>query len=424
VISKINNIIRLITDRKFWLFAGSGLIVSTAYMDPGNWGTNIAGGANFEYKLLWVIWLASGMAMMFQYLSGKLGIAGYSLPALIKEKLKKKSAIFIYWLLSEFVILATDLAEFLGIVVALKLLFGIPLIWGTYIAVLDVVLILVLTHKNFRTLEWLFAFFVTIIGLGFLYEVFLAKPSLSPLIAGSITPLLTAESALISVGIIGATIMPHALFVHSWLIKNKIIGFNNDNNKIDKKKLLLYHKVDNVLSLTIAAFINAAMMIMAAAAFFGLGDKVATLEGSYITLIPLFGKFAALIFAIALLSAGISSSITGTLAGQSVMDGLVGFKIPLWIRRLITRFINLIPLTVAIVLGFEPLKLLVYSQVVLSLLIPLPLIPILLFTANKKIMGEFVNKKMTTIIASTFAIIILGFNTYLLYLFFVKGLSL
>lgn len=403
---------------------GSGLIVSTAYMDPGNWGTNIAAGANFEYKLLWVVWLASGMAMMFQYLSGKIGIAGYSLPELIKDKLKKKSLIVSYWVLAEFVILATDLAEFLGIVVALKLLFGIPMIWGTYIAVADVLLILLLTQKRFRVLEWTFVLFVSVIGLGFVYEVLLAKPNLPSILIGSVKPILTAKSALIAVGIIGATVMPHALFVHSWLIKNKVIGFNNGVNRIDKKTTLKYHKAENVISLTIAAFINAAMLIMAAAVFFGLGDKVATLEGAYVTLIPLFGGFAAIVFALALLAAGISSSITGTLAGQSVMDGLMGFKVPLWIRRLITRFINVIPLTVAIVLGFKPLKLLVYSQVVLSLLIPLPLIPLLMFTANKGIMGELVNRRRTTIIASIFGVVILGFNSYLLYLFFIKGVSL
>jgi len=424
MINKIKSTLRLLTDRKFWLFMGSGLIVSTAYMDPGNWGTNITAGANFEYKLLWIIWLASGMAMMFQYLSGKIGIAGYSLAELVKDKLKNKSLIVSYWLLAEFVILATDLAEFLGIVVALKLLFGIPLIWGTYIAVADVLLILLLTQKRFRSLEGAFVLFVSIIGLGFIYEVFLAKPNLSSIFIGSVKPILTAKSALIAVGIIGATVMPHALFVHSWLIKNKVIGFNNGANKIDKKTTLKYHKAENIISLTIAAFINAAMLIMAAAAFFGLGDKVATLEGAYVTLIPLFGAFAALVFALALLAAGISSSITGTLAGQSVMDGLVGFKIPLWIRRVITRFINVIPLTVAIVLGFEPLKLLVYSQVILSLLIPLPLIPLLMFTANKEIMGELVNKKGTTILACIFGVIILGFNSYLLYLFFIKGVSL
>ncbi len=409
--SKFRKYFGILADRKFWLFTGSGLIVSVAYMDPGNWGTNISGGANFHYDLLWVIWLASGMAMMFQYLSGKIGIAGYSLPELIKDKIGNKALVFLYWILAELVILATDLAEFLGIVVALKLLFGIPLIWGTYLAVIDVLLLLVLTQKRFRYLENAFILFVSIIGIGFFYEVVISKPDFASIVLHSFKPILNAESALIAVGIIGATVMPHALFVHSWLIKNKVMNADFGS----KRNSLKYHLTENIFSLSIAALINASMLIMSAAVFYGLGDKVATLEGAYITLIPLFGSFAALIFAIALLSAGISSSITGTLAGQSIMDGLIGFNIPLWVRRVVTRFINLIPLTVAIILKLEPLNLLVYSQVVLSLLIPLPLIPVLMFSSDKKIMGELVNKKITTALAIIFAIVILGFNAYLLY---------
>ena len=411
---------KIFSDRNLWAFMGSGLIVSVAYMDPGNWGTDISGGALFNYDLLWVVWLASGMAMLFQYLSGKLGIAGYSLPELIKEKLKKKWLVLSYWILAEIVILATDLAEFLGIVVALNLLFGIPLLIGTYIAVADVLLILLLTQKKFRTLEQSFIIFVSIIGLGYVYELFLTKPEMHSILLHSVKPILTKESALVAVGIIGATVMPHALFVHSWLIKNKIINsiFN------DKFKTLKYHLVDNVVSLTIAGFINAAIIIMSAAAFYKAGINVGTLDKAYLSLIPLFGKFAALVFALALLSAGISSSVTGTLAGQSVMDGLTGFRISLWVRRLITRFINVIPVTIAILLGIEPLRILVLSQVALSLLIPLPLIPLIMYTANKNIMKELVNKKITTIFAIIFAIVILGFNGYLLYQVIFQGVEI
>ena len=411
ILQKFTNYFKIFSDRKLWLFMGSGLIVSVAYMDPGNWGTDIAGGASFNYDLLWVVWLASGMAMLFQYLSGKLGIAGYSLPELVKEKLKKKWMVLSYWIFAEIVILATDLAEFLGIVVALNLLFGIPLLWGTYIAVADVLLIILLTQKRFRTLEQSFIIFVSIIGLGFVYELFITKPDLPLIFVHSVKPILTKESALIAVGIIGATVMPHALFVHSWLIKNKIINANFGS----KFKTLKYHLIDNVVSLTIAGFINAAIIIMSAAAFYKSGINVGTLDQAYRTLIPLFGNFAALVFALALLSAGISSSVTGTLAGQSVMDGLTGFRIKLWVRRLITRFINVIPVTIAILLGIEPLKILVFSQVGLSLLIPLPLIPLIIYTADKSIMKELVNKKITNVFAVIFALVILGFNAYLLY---------
>jgi len=408
------------SDRKLWAFMGSGLIVSVAYMDPGNWGTDISGGALFNYDLLWVVWLASGMAMLFQYLSGKLGIAGYSLPELVKEKLKRKWLVISYWILAEFVILATDLAEFLGIVVALNLLFGIPLIWGAYLAVADVLLILLLTKNKFRTLEQAFILFVSIIGLGYVYELFLTKPDFSAILVRSVKPMLNKESALVAVGIIGATVMPHALFVHSWLIKNKLIA-NNFGNKMQALK---YHLVDNVVSLTIAGLINAAIIIMSAAAFYKLGTQVVTLDQAYTTLIPLFGKFAALVFALALLSAGVSSSVTGTLAGQSVMDGLTSFRISIWLRRIITRFINLIPVTIAIILNIEPLKILVLSQVALSLLLPLPLIPLIIYTSDKKIMKELVNKKITTIFAIFFGIVILGFNAYLLYQILFQGVGI
>ena len=399
---------------------GSGLIVSVAYFDPGNWGTDIAGGASFNYNLLWVVWLACGMAMLFQYLSGKLGIAGYSLPELVKEKIKNKYLVFSYWILAEIAILATDLAEFLGIVVALNLLFGIPLLLGTFVAIADVLLLLFLTQKRFRILEKIFIIFVTIVGFGYVYELFISKPDISLILIHSVKPILSKQSALIAVGIIGATVMPHALFVHSWLIKNKLIGSNFGN----KLKTLRYHLIDNIFSLTIAGFINAAIIIMAAAAFYKNGINVATLDQAYTTLIPLFGKFAALVFALALLSAGISSSVTGTLAGQSVMDGLTGFKIPLWVRRVITRVINLIPLTIAIIIGIDPLRMLVLSQVALSLLIPLPLIPLIIYTADKNIMKELVNKKITTIFAVIFGLVILGFNAYLLYQVLFQGVGI
>lgn len=411
--AKEDGISSMVRDRKFWLFLGSGLIVSVAYIDPGNWGTNIGAGSSFNYDLLWVVWMASGMAMLFQYLSGKIGIAGYSLPELVKLKLKNRAFVFLYWLIAEVAILATDMAEFLGVVVALNLLFGIPLLTGTYIAVFDVLLILILTRKKFRLLEQAFIIFVATIGLSFLYEVIATKPDAPSILLHSFKPLLSKESAFFVVGIIGATVMPHALFVHSWLIKNKII----DLNFKDKRKALKYHLVDNVASLSVAGLINAAMLIMSAAAFYNMVGEITTLDQAHKTLAPLFGNLSALLFALALLSAGISSSVTGTLAGQAVMDGLIGLKISIWVRRLVTRFINLIPLTAALMLGIEPLKILIYSQVILSILIPLPLIPLIIFTSDKKIMGKFVNRKRTTIMAILFGTVILLFNLYLIYQF-------
>ncbi|MEW6035717.1 MAG: Nramp family divalent metal transporter [Candidatus Micrarchaeota archaeon] len=407
-----------ITDRKFWAFFGTGLIVSVAYMDPGNWGTSISSGASFNYDLLWVVWLSSIMAMLFQYLSGKMGIAGHTVAGAVRSRWKSKGLVFVYWLLAEIAILATDLAEFLGIVVALNLLFGIPMLIGTFLAIADVLLLLFLASKTFRTLEYAFILFVSVIGIGYVYELFITRPDLGLLAAGSITPKLTPETVLFAVGIIGATVMPHALFVHSWLLKNKM---EENDRKVDKKTALRYHIVDNVMSLFIAGLINAAILIMAAAAFYNSGFQVATIDEAYRTLTPLFGPLASIVFAVALLSAGISSSITGTLAGQSIMESLTDFKLSPTLRRVITRVINVIPLLVAIVLGIEPLQVLVYSQVALSLLIPLPLIPLIYYSSDKKLMGEFANRKLTTVVATLFALIILAFNAYLLYATFLGG---
>lgn len=406
------DIIKTLKDRRFWSFFGTGLIVSVAYMDPGNWGTSISAGAEFNYDLLWIVWLSSAMAMLFQYISGKIGIAGYSVAEIIKIKWKNKILVFLYWLLAEVAILATDLAEFLGIVVALNLLFGIPMLIGTFVAILDVLLLLFLTRKTFRTLEYAFILFVSVIGFGYVYELFITRPDMSAIALHSVSPILRPEMILFAVGIIGATVMPHALFVHSWLMKNKV---KETNDKLDKKTILKYHLTDNVMSLIVAGLINAAILIMAAAAFYNTGFEVATIDEAYRTLTPLFGPMASIVFAVALLSAGISSSITGTLAGQSIMESLTDFKLSPTIRRIITRVINVIPLLMAILIGIEPLQILVYSQVALSLLIPLPLIPLIYYSADKKLMGDFVNRKITTAIASLFTVIILLFNGYLLY---------
>ncbi|VVB70083.1 Divalent metal cation transporter MntH [uncultured archaeon] len=405
---------KVLTSKEFWVFFGTGLIVSVAYIDPGNWGTDIQAGSSFNYSLLWIVWLSSGMAMLFQYLSGKLGITGKSLAEVIKERWKNKKLIMIYWIFSEIAIIATDLAEFLGIVIALNLLFNIPLIIGAIISILDVVLLIILTKNNFRILEQAFIVFVSTIGLGYVYELFLVKPNFTSILTNSITPILHGDMILVAVGIIGATVMPHALFVHSWLIKNKI----KENSKITRKKALKFHTADVVISLTIAGLINAAILIMAAAAFYSSHSDVTTMTQAYKTLTPLFGSLASIVFAVALLASGISSSITGTLAGQSIMESLTDFKISSTLRRIITRVINIIPIAIAVILKIEPLQILVYSQVALSFLIPLPLIPLIYYTAKKDVMGDLINSKRSTITAIIFATIILAFNAYLIYSLF------
>jgi manganese transport protein len=399
---------------KLVLYTGPALIVSMAYMDPGNYGTDIQAGASLNYSLLWVVWLSSGMAMLLQYLSGKVGIAtGLSLPEIIREKLKKKKKyVTPYWLAAETAVAATDLAEYLGTVIALNLLFGIPMIYAAIFGALDVIFILMLaTQQRFHIIERLFALFVSIIGFGYLYEIIIIKPDPSAILYHSLVPSLGNNNAIIlAVGVIGATVMPHALFVHSWLTKNKA----QNKSLEERRKIRKLHLLENIVLLTVAGVINASIMIMAAAAFHSDSPDVASISEAYKTLVPVFGATAGIVFLITLLSSGIASSVTGTLAGQAIMEGLLGRKVNVWLRRIVTRFINVIPTTIAILLGLDPLNILVYSQVILSLMIPLPMIPLVIISTDKTLMNEFVNRKITTAVAIVFAGIILVFNSYLL----------
>lgn len=398
---------------KLILYTGPALLVSMAYMDPGNYGTDIQGGASLNYGLLWVVWLSSGMAMLLQYLSGKIGIAtGLSLPEVIREKLRKKMYIIPYWLAAEAAAAATDLAEYLGTVIALNLLFGIPMIYAAIFGALDVLIILTLaTQGRFYIIERLFALFVSVISFGYLYEIFIVKPDPAAILYHSVVPSLAGNNAiLLAVGVIGATVMPHALFVHSWLTKNKA----QNKSLEERRKMRKFHLVENIVLLTVAGMVNAAIMIMAAAAFNPTSPNVASIAEAYKTLVPLFGATAGVVFLVTLLSSGIASSVVGTLAGQAIMEGLLGKKVNVWFRRFITRFVNVIPTTIAILLGLDPLNILVYSQVILSLMIPLPMIPLVILARNKTLMGEFVNRNITTLLSMVFVGIILMFNSYLL----------
>jgi len=395
-------------------YFGPALIVSVAYMDPGNFGTDISGGAQFGYSMLWIVWFAGIMAMLLQYLSGKLGIAtGHSLPELMRLQLKSNRYIIPYWLGAEVAAAMTDLAEFLGTVIALNLLFGIPLIYGTFLAVFDVLLILGVTRGSVRRLEQLFMTLVSAIGIGYVYEILVTGPSLRLIIAGSIIPdLNSSPKILIAVGVIGATVMPHAIFVHSALANDKIA----DPSIKAKDKALKLHTAESLIMFTFAGLVNAAIMVMAAAAFAANNLQVATIEQAYLTLEPLFGKAAAVIFGITLLASGLSSSTTGTIAGQAIMEGLIGHKVNIWVRRVVTRLINVVPTTIAILIGLDPLAMLVYSQVALSLLLPLPLLPLWKFTKDKQLMGKYVNRKITTTVAAMFTAFIIVMNALLLYL--------
>jgi len=397
---------------KFFAFVGPGILVSMAYMDPGNFGTDIEAGSSFNYNLLWIVWLSSGMAMLLQYLSGKLGIAtGATLPELIRKKFRKNYFIIPYWLGAEAASAATDLAEYLGTVIALNLLFGMPMIYAAIFGAIDTILILLLaTQRKFHIIERVFVIFVSIIGFGYIYELFLVEPNANLIFYHSFIPsLTTSKSIYITVGIIGATVMPHAIFLHSWLTKNK----SEDKTILEKRRLRKYHLWEVIIVLTMAGCVNASILIMAAAAFYP-HSQVSSITEAYKTLIPLFGAISGIVFVITLLSSGIASSVVGTLAGQIIMEGLLGKKVNVWFRRFVTRFINVVPTTIAIFLGMDPLNILIYSQIILSIMIPLPMIPLISFTRNRDLMGEFVNRRITTILSILFAGIIIVFNSYLL----------
>jgi len=382
-----------------------------AYMDPGNYGTDIQGGASLAYDLLWTVWLANIMAMILQYLSGKLGIAtGKSLAELIRESLRLKRFTIPYWMAAEAAAAATDLAEYLGTVIALNLLFNIPLLYAAIFGALDVVILLALTHERFRIIEYFFMLFVSIISIGFLYQIILIKPSLSNIAYHSFALSINSQSILLVVGIVGATVMPHALFVHSWLTKNKLTNGSIEEKRIHRR----LHLREVILTLTIASFVNVAILVSAATAFYPTYSGVSTINQAYAVLQPLYGYLAASVFAITLLASGLASSTTGTLAGQSIMDGLLGTHVNKYVRRLVTRVVNVFPTTLAIYVGLNPLSLLVYSQVILSLMIPLPMIPLIVYTRRTRLMGEFVNRGITTLLGILAAAVIILLNAYLL----------
>lgn len=393
---------------------GPAIIAAVAYIDPGNFGTDIQAGAGFGYVLLWSVLLANLMGMLLQYLSGKLGIAtGRSLAELVRESLGSRSKVIPYWLASEVFAVFTDLAEFLGVTSAIYLLSAgrVPLLIAAWISAFDVVLVFALAGKRFRRIELLITMLVFGVGLGYVYEILITKPSAAAVVSGVMVPTLASGGQLfLVVGIIGATVMPHVLVLHSSLTKAKAEGMDTRQ----RKRLLRLHKWDTMGNLAVAGLINMAILMMAAAAFFGAGTHVATINNAYATLIPLFGLSAGIVFGLTLLVSGLSSSVVGVLAGQAILEGLLGSKTSPWVRRIVIRVINVIPTSVAISLGLDPLTLLVYSQVILSLLIPLPLIPLVYYTSRKGFMGEFVNRRPTTVIAIAASSTIVALNIILL----------
>jgi manganese transport protein len=411
--SKAHSFLGSIWSSGYWKFFGPAIIASVAYVDPGNFGTDISGGATYGYLLLWSVMLANVMGMLLQYLSGKLGIAtGASLAEIVRNKLKTRSRIVPYWLASETFAVATDLAEFLGVTSAVHLLFGVPLLVSCWISAADVIVIYLLAGKRFRRIEMFITILISTLSLGYVYELLTAKPDVSQLLYHSFVPSLTSnDQVFIVVGVIGATVMPHALVAHSWLTKNKL----TTGDEGEKRRLLKFHTLDTILNMSNASFVNIAIMAMAAAAFYYHGfTNVATIDDAYVTLTPLFGIVSSYVFAITLFASGWSSSTMSVMAGQVIFEDLLGTKYNPWIRRIAIRVLNIVPTSIAISLGYDPLLLLVWSQVILSFLIPLPLIPLIIFTRSKEMMREFVNRSITTILAVICAVVIVGLNVYLI----------
>lgn len=388
-------------------FAGPAVVVSVAYMDPGNFATNIQAGARYGYALLWVVLLANLVAMQFQALSAKLGIvAGRNLAELCRERFPKPVVLGM-WGVSEIAAMATDLAEFLGGAIGLSLLFHMPLLGGMVVTAIVTYGLLLFESAGFRPLELAIGALVGIIGLSYLAELFITPIAWPSVLAHTFSPRLPDASALtIAVGIVGATVMPHALFLHSGLTQGRAPA----RTESERAKLLKFSNIEVVIALTIAGLINMAMVIMAAGAFHSGHPDVAEIESAYHTLAPLLGIGAAGIFLLSLIASGISSSVVGTMAGQMIMQGFVGFRIPLWLRRAVT----MVPSFVVVALGVNATQALVLSQVVLSLALPLPMAVLVWFTCSKEVMGPYRNRALVAVIATLAAFIVLSFNVVLI----------
>lgn len=401
--------------RKFFAFAGPALLVSVGYMDPGNWGTDLAGGAMYGYKLMWVILASSIMAMILQTLCARLGIAtGHDLAQACRTRYKKP-ANFVLWILCELAIIACDLAEVIGSAVALNLLFNIPIIIGVFITGFDVLILLAFMQFGFRKIEAIILTLVGTIGACFLIEVILAQPEWGSVLLGTFVPSLPDKQALyISLGILGATVMPHNLYLHSAVVHTRDI----EQTPAGKRQAIKYNTWDTIIALGLAFFVNAAILILAGAVFHTTGHtNVEDLGEAHRLLAPLLGTtVASTAFAVALLASGQSSTITGTLAGQIVMEGFLHIRIKPWLRRIISRVLAIIPAVIMIYIsgGQDTVGLLVISQVVLSMQLPFAIFPLLMFTSNPKYMGEFVNPLWLKIVGYAICVVIALLNIYLL----------
>jgi len=390
-------------------FMGPAFIASVAYVDPGNFATNIQGGSAFGYNLLWVVALANLMALLLQSLSAKLGLAtGKNLAELSREHFSRP-VVYGMWITSEIAAMATDLAEFIGASIALNLLFGLPMLIAALLTGGITYLILLLEQRGFRPLEAVITALVGVIALCYVIETFFSRPNWGQVGLHTVIPWEgNPASILISVGIIGATVMPHAIYLHSSLMQSRIVP----RGEQEAQRIFRRTIPDVVLAMGLAGVVNMAMLYMAAATFHAHGQTgIADITTAYQTLTPLLGAAAGLVFAISLLASGLSSSTVGTMAGQIIMQGFVGFTIPIWLRRLLT----MLPAIVVVALNVNPTETLVISQVVLSFVLPIPVIALVMFTRRRDIMGVLVNKKVTTVLAILCSAVILALNVLLLY---------
>ncbi|MBH8563074.1 Nramp family divalent metal transporter [Nostoc sp. CENA67] len=403
--------------RKMLAYAGPGYLVSVGYIDPGNWATDIAGGSKFGYALLTVILLSNLMAILLQSLCVRLGVAtGRDLAQACRDYFNARVS-FCLWVMCEIAIAACDLAELLGSAIALQLLFGIPLVWGVCITALDVLVLLFLQHKGFRYTEALVIILVTTVGICFIAEILFSRPDIEGIMFGYLPKqeiLQNPEMLYIAIGILGATVMPHNLYLHSSIVQTR--DWQPSTEK--RWEAIKFGTIDSTFALSLALFINSAILIVSAATFHFSGNyNVAEIQDAYKLLSSFLGVSAAsTIFGIALLASGQSSTLTATLAGQIVMEGFLQFRLPSWLRRLLTRLLAIVPALITIIIFGEhsTSKLIVLSQVILSLQLPFAVIPLVMFTSNRCLMGEFVNPLWLKFLAWAVAIVIVGLNVWLL----------
>jgi len=388
-------------------FAGPAFICSVAYMDPGNFATNIQAGAKYNYSLLWVVLLANVVAMLFQGLSAKLGIVtNRNLAELCRDHFPRPM-VWAMWAASEVAAMATDLAEFLGGAIGLSLLFGMPLLWGMVVTAIVTYGILAFQSRGYRPIELIIGGLVGAIGLSYLVELLMAPPDWHAAALGTVLPRLSDPGALtLAVGIVGATVMPHAIYLHSSLTQDRAPA----RNEAERRALLGYSNIEVVVALSIAGLVNMAMVMMAATAFHGGHEDVAEIETAYHTLVPLFGGAAAGVFMASLIASGLSSSAVGTMAGQVIMQGFVGFRIPLWLRRLVT----MVPSFAVVAWGVNATQALIASQVVLSLVLPVPMVALLVLMRRAEVMSIYRTGRATGIVAGVATALVLALNLLLL----------